>query len=221
LTDTRNFSSLTKTEAAFRALRASIEEGHRRPGDPLRIADLVEEFGISPTPIREALRMLQMEGMVEHAPHHGMTVAVYPVERVEEVYTLRLAIEPMATRLAAERMTDERMLAIRARHQDLVDSVEADGAHSATLNARWHQAIYAAADSGLISDFVSRLWGSVPVEAVWVSVRATESLKEHAAIMEAVEQQQGERAAELMRQHISAGEEELTARIAALDTPAT
>lgn len=209
-------SAMTKAEAAFRLLRASIEDGRRKPGEALRIADLVSELGMSPTPIREALRMLQVEGVVEHQPHRGMTVAAYSVEKVEEVYALRLAIEPLATKLAAERFTPEDLHEIEARHADLIASVAGDGPHSAALNAAWHQAIYRAAGSSLISDFVARLWASVPVQAVWVSARARESLAEHAEINAALKARKSAKAAALMKHHIAAGGEEITARMSAL-----
>jgi DNA-binding GntR family transcriptional regulator len=213
---TSAISSMTKAEAAFRLLRASIEEGVRKPGEPLRIADLVSELGMSPTPIREALRMLQVEGLVEHEPHRGMTVAQYPVEKVEEVYALRLAIEPLATELAAGRLSPEALAEIELCHAALVSSVEAGGPHNAALNADWHQAIYRAAGSSLVSDFVARLWASVPVEAVWVSARASESLAEHAEINSALRAGKGAKAATLMKHHIAAGADEITARMAAL-----
>jgi DNA-binding GntR family transcriptional regulator len=207
---------MTKAEAAFRMLRGSIESGRRKPGEALRIADLVEEFGMSPTPIREALRMLQVEGVVEHEPHRGMTVAAYPIERVEEVYALRLAIEPLATRLAAERLTPDGLEEIKRCHSDLAASVAAGDAHTAALNANWHQAIYRAADSSLISDFVARLWASVPVQAVWMSARAPEALAEHSEITAALESHKGARAAMLMKRHIAIGGSEITARMSAL-----
>jgi DNA-binding GntR family transcriptional regulator len=215
--NTSAISSMTKAEAAFRLLRASIEDGQRKPGEPLRIADLVKEFGMSPTPIREALRMLQVEGLVEHQPHRGMTVAQYPVEKVEEVYALRLAIEPLATRLAADRMAAEAMSEIDQCHADLVAAVQTGSPHNAALNAAWHQAIYRSAGSALVSDFVARLWSSVPVEAVWVSARASESLAEHAEINSALRANKGAKAATLMKHHIAAGADEIAARMAALE----
>ncbi len=163
-------SSMTKTQAAFHRIRAAIEEGRLESGARLRAAALQEELGMSPTPIREALRLLQAQGLVEHRPHHGMVVAEYSAEQTEEVYRLRLVLEPMATSLAAERVGEEQLARIHRRHDTLKDAIESVDA--AELNAAWHRAVYEAAGSRYLEEFIARLWGVLPLEAVWRSDRS-------------------------------------------------
>ena len=110
--------SLTKTEAAFRALRQAIEEGAYHPGEHLRVSRLVQELDISPTPIREALRLLQSEGLVDHHAHRGAAVAEYSPEDAVEVYRLRAMLEPLAAELAAGRATPDEVADIRRLHDD-------------------------------------------------------------------------------------------------------
>ena len=198
--------SMTKTQAAFRQLRVAIEEGRLKPGDRLKATALQDELGMSPTPIREALRLLQAQGLVEHRPHHGMVVAEYPVEQIEEVYRLRLVLEPMATGLAAERATAEQLEEIRRRHDALREAVRAGDARvdAAELNAAWHRAVYEAASSRHLEEFIARLWGVLPLEAIWLDNRSDASIEEHERITAAVEGRDASKAAALVREHIKA-----------------
>lgn len=203
-------SSMTKTQAAFHRIRSSIEGGRLKPGDRLRAGALQEELGMSPTPIREALRLLQAQGLVEHRPHHGMVVAEYPAEQTEEVYRLRLALEPMATGLAAERASVEQLERIRRQHGILEDAVESGGRmDAAELNASWHRAVYEAAGSRYLEEFIARLWSVLPLEAVWQSDRSESSVEEHERITAAIERRDAMQAAALMQRHIE-GTSELT-----------
>src|SRR5438876_12426443 len=115
--------SLTKTEAAYLALREGIEGGSLQPGARLRIDALKEELGMSATPVREALRMLQADGLVTHEPHRGMGVAQFSIEDTREVYRLRALLEPLATELAVGRADERARAEIRAVHARLVESV--------------------------------------------------------------------------------------------------
>lgn len=199
--------SLTKTDAAFLTLRAAIEDGRLRPGERLTLPRLRDELEMSPTPIREAIRMLQAEGLVEHRPHHGVVVATYTASSVEEIYRLRVVLEPMATQLAVERATDEQVAALRALHEELTRAVRGKGRQpdAAALNAEWHGTLYAACESRYLQEFIARLWAAVPMRAVWSTRRGEESIAQHAAIMDAVERRDATQAAELMREHTAFG----------------
>lgn len=198
--------SVTKTEAAFRALRQAIEDGRYHPGEHLRVQRLVEDLQMSPTPIREALRMLQSEGLVVHHAHRGTTVAEYSPEDAAEVYALRLVLEPMAARLAAERVTDEQLVELRRLHTELVGAV-ADSYHSsaAELNVLWHRAVYNASASRHLQEFISRLWQALPGRAIWLTSRATMSLEQHERVTVALERRDPDAAFACMREHIALG----------------
>jgi DNA-binding GntR family transcriptional regulator len=194
---------LTKTEAAYRTLRAAIESGQLAPRERLLIQALQSRFAMSATPIREALRMLQSDGLVDHVPHRGMVVAEFTAESTEEIYRLRAVLEPVATELAVARASDETLEEIKAAHEQLAGIDESHLALSGpSMNAAWHRAIYRAAGSRYLEEFISRLWAALPVEALWVTSRARESLAQHEAIMVAFKARNSGLAAELMRQHI-------------------
>jgi DNA-binding GntR family transcriptional regulator len=197
----------TKTEVAFSVLRGAIESGDLPPGDRLRANQLVEQLNMSPTPIREALRLLQAEGLVEYRAHQGMVVAEYSPESVIEVYRMRALLEPLATELSTERATDAQVAEMRAAHDALHDALEGHeiGPEIANLNAVWHRAVYMPADSRLLIDFINRLWNAVPVSAFWATQRSKASLDQHAAVQEAIEARDAVRAADLMRAHVEDG----------------
>ncbi len=158
---------------------------------------------MSATPIREALRMLQSDGLVVHTPHRGIVVAEFSAESAEEIYRLRAVLEPMATELATIRAGESALTEIRAAHNQFATADESTlAASGASMDAVWHRAIYRAAGSRYLEEFISRLWASLPVEALWVTRTASESLSQHEGITRALETRKSALAAELMRQHI-------------------
>lgn len=197
----------TKTEAAFRTIRARLEDGHFKPGERLTVKMLADELKMSPTPIRESLRLLEAQGLVEHVPHHGVMVTEYSPRRAEKIYEARAALEPRATRFAAQRASDEQLKLIRATHMELEAAVESGSIRVdvASLNAKWHRAVYASADSEYIDKCIDQLWSAFPVEAIWLTRRGLTSITEHQEIMEALERRDALAAEDLMRKHIELG----------------
>lgn len=198
---------MTKTEAAFHTLRTAIEDGRFKPGEPLPLPRLLEELDMSPTPIREALRLLQAQGLVEHVPHRGVVVATYSPEKAEEIYRLRTVLEPLATELSVSRATPDRVARIRDLHEELAHAVRNEESRTdfAELNARWHRTIYEGSESRYLQEFIARLWTAIPVQAIWLTRRAESSCDQHEAITEAIERGAADEAAELMRRHVLHG----------------
>lgn len=209
-------SAVTKAAAAFNALRKAIEEGRLRPGDRLRTADLSRELGMSSTPIREALRLLQAEGLVEYEEHRGLSVRRFSSEEVDEAYRLRVALEPLATRMAVERASDAQLAELRRIHASLrrLAQQRAGGHQAARLNTEWHRLLYAASGSALLVDFINRLWGLLPVEVLWTTDHMTSSVDNHESIMERVLARDADGAAKLMAHHIRGSRERNVGRIA-------
>src|SRR5215471_19897319 len=92
----------TMAEAALEQLREAIILGELTPGTPLRLEDLARNLGMSISPIREAVRQLEALGLAEHVPHHGAKVTGLDVEELRELFSVRLALETLALRRAAE-----------------------------------------------------------------------------------------------------------------------
>ena len=102
LSDVGTVRHRTMAEAALERLREAIILGEITPGTPLRLEDLARSLGMSISPIREAVRQLEALGLAEHVPHHGSKVMGLDVEELRELFSIRLALETMAVRRAAE-----------------------------------------------------------------------------------------------------------------------
>jgi DNA-binding GntR family transcriptional regulator len=203
--------SFTKAEVATEILRRRIRQGEVKPGEPLRIYTLTRELGMSSTPVREALRTLEADGLVDYAPHRGATVAdsVGDDTSMEEVFRMRLQLEPFAVRIATERLTDAEIAKLEQIHGAVTRAANSSHTSRSQIserNSTWHFFLYAGAGMPLLSDMIQRLWDQMPWRSFWtVSQTTSVSIEEHEAIMEAIRARDGERAAELMSTHISHG----------------
>ncbi|HSP74486.1 MAG TPA: GntR family transcriptional regulator, partial [Gaiellaceae bacterium] len=114
-------------DAAADLIRQAIMDGRLRPGQRLTETGLAKDLGISRTPVREALRVLQTEGLVESTPYQGSTVRTYDVEDLDDMYQLRALLEGHAARRAAQRITRDGVEQLRescARMEALREATE-------------------------------------------------------------------------------------------------
>src|SRR5262249_27974583 len=95
----------TKAQIALEEVRERLRAGQLRPGERVRVDDLARELAMSPTPIREAVRLLQADGLLLYRPHHGIVVTELSSSATEEVYCLRLLLEPLATKLGVAELS--------------------------------------------------------------------------------------------------------------------
>jgi DNA-binding GntR family transcriptional regulator len=183
-----------------------IITGQAEPNTPLRQRDLAERFGVSPTPVREALRRLEAEGLVKYDLHRGATVIDGSFAPSEENYWVRAALEPFAARLAAARITPEELAALDEIHGELyatpqdTGSINTDAAYH-DLNRRFHFGIYEAARSPLLLALLRLLWQSFPLGPPTVRSRE-DSLACHRAILDALHNQDADAAELHTRRHI-------------------
>src|SRR6266568_1907115 len=94
-------------ERTYVALRAALLDGEYLPGERIYEAAIAQALGVSRNPVREAVRRLQQDGLLDVRPHYGIYVATIPPEEIEDIYRIRGALEATAAALAAERMSDE------------------------------------------------------------------------------------------------------------------
>lgn len=181
-------------------LREMITQGQFAPGTSLRQRELADRLTVSATPIREALRRLESEGLVTHDAHRGSRVAlVNPVEQ-EENYRILAALEPLATSLAAEKIGNDDLREIRSYERRFALCGE-DSPELEELNRAFHFRIYECARSPLLLSLMRLLWRSFPRgPQIW---RAhVESLEQHASLVAALEARDADRAAEITRRHV-------------------
>lgn len=151
----------TMAEYALEQLREAIILGELPAGTPLRLDDLARRLGMSISPIREAVRQLEALGLAEHVPHHGAKVVGLEIEELRELFSIRLSLETMAVRRAAELFDAEDEQAARSH---LAELDRARGAGDARAAARAHTAfhftLYEAARSGWLLRLIRPAWDS-------------------------------------------------------------
>ena len=148
-------------EAALERLRESIILGELTPGTPLRLEELAQRLGMSISPIREAVRQLEALGLAEHVPHHGAKVMVLDVEELRELFSIRLALEGMAVRRAAELFRGEDDARARA-HLAAYDEARHRGDTRAAMreHTAFHFTVYEAAQSTWLVRLIRPAWDS-------------------------------------------------------------
>ncbi len=205
----------TKTELALQALRERIRSGQLRPGERLRVDELTRELDMSPTPIREALRLLQADRLIDYRAHHGIVVAEISADTTAEVYHLRALLEPLAVELAVPPLTDAHLQKLERLHERHAGApTSKGGAAVSERNRAWHWAIYEASGWPILNDLVRQLWEAFPWRTMWaLPGRRTLSLEQHEAVMEAIRAGDAALAAERMREHVTSGRETLLAHL--------
>src|SRR5260370_10995023 len=124
----------TMAEFAIEQLREAIILGELPPGSPLRLDELARSLGMSISPIREAVRQLEALGLASHVPHQGARVLDFDVDELRDLFRVRLVLETLALRRAAERFT-ERDTEIARRHLEDFDKSRVEGDVRRTMRA--------------------------------------------------------------------------------------
>ena len=197
----------TKGEFVYRTLRDAIVKCELSPGERLVIDDLARRLAVSSIPVREALQLLQSEGLVLMVPHVGATVAPISHESVTEVFTVMEGLESVAARAAAERARPEDLDALQ-EIVALMDRALATDAHEqwAELNTRFHATISRLTAMPMLQEMMERVldrWDRVRrffFAGVLVH-RAQQAQKEHHALLEAMRARDWARLEETIRAH--------------------
>jgi DNA-binding GntR family transcriptional regulator len=198
----------TVVDLAYDAIRERIMAGTLERGARVHQEDVAAELGISRTPVREALRRLAAEGLVEMHANRGARVADADPATMAATYEARLVIEPGAARLAAERRIDPSIAAMRkalADHRRFA----ADQRRSFAANREFHLALVGASGNAALLQFAEHLWVGRIGAAVYERQAETPEqvladADEHAAILDAVAAGDADRAERLTREHIAA-----------------
>jgi len=190
------------SDKAYHAIRSLIVSLELAPGAVIDERHLVERLGIGRTPVREALRRLAQERLVEVYPRRGMFVTGVDVRELARLSEVRAVLEPEAARLAAERATEADREALGALEAEL-DT--AGGERLMDLDERIHRAVYRAAHNDLLEATLEqyyvlalRIW-SIALDR---APELEEAVEAHRTLLEAIQAGDGERAAETMSAHV-------------------
>jgi DNA-binding GntR family transcriptional regulator len=190
----------------FNKLREDILAGKYSQNDELKETSIGLELGVSRTPVREALRQLELEGLVNIIPNKGAYVNGISEKDIHDIYIIRSYLEGLCARWACEYITQEQIDALeevvylsefhikKEHHEQIVE-----------LDNKFHQLIYEASGSKILDHILSDFHHYVQrIRKITLSsdLRAANSNKEHTAILEAIRQRDGEKAEALAHEHI-------------------
>ena len=144
-------ADLSQGRQAFAKLMQAIESGVYQPGDRLREVEIADRLSLSRTPIREALRRLEAENIIEHRPRVGAVIRSLGQAEVVELYEMRLVLERTAAEMAAKHAAEAEVDALGALN-DEISAAGADASKAAAVNQKFHQAIYLAARNRFLLD---------------------------------------------------------------------
>ncbi|MEA1961167.1 MAG: GntR family transcriptional regulator [Bacillota bacterium] len=197
-------------ELVLEAIREAIITEKLQPQERLMEIQLAEELGVSRTPVREALRKLELEGFIVMVPRKGAYVADLSLKDIADVFEIRAALEGLAAGLAAERITDEE---IEEMERSLVEKGEAinqnDLERLVAVDTKFHESIYKASRNDRLSSIISNLREQIQrfrSTSLSYPGRMQMSLQEHRNILESIEARDIQLARQLAQEHIENAE---------------
>src|SRR6056297_2271797 len=194
----------TPQKDAYTLILEAIDIGLYKPGDRLVESDLAERFGVSRTPIREALQRLETQSLLTR-DGRSLIVSSLDHNQMAELYVVRGELEGLAARLAARHATEEEINVLRA----MVDEDRALLGEPAALsraNRRFHKQVHLASHNRFLVqqlDLVHRSMALMATTSLAAEGRGEKALAEHAEIVEAIAARDGDRAAKALKDHLS------------------
>jgi DNA-binding GntR family transcriptional regulator len=192
----------TKAEAVYAEVRRRILSGILEPGARLNQDALAPELGVSVTPVREAVRRLEAEGLVEFEAHKTVIVAQLSRAELRALYDVRLRLDPHAAALATTAASEDVLLEIeRMAHAP----IRGDAIEQLAFNRSFHRVIYAECGNAILIDILDRLWERTDRYRIVLLRRDIDALaagREHIEIAEAMRAREPRRVARLIKAHI-------------------
>lgn len=193
-------------DQVFQKLRKDILSGRYQPGDELVESTVGKELGVSRTPVREAIRQLELEGLVELIPNKGTVVNGISVKDVKDIYSIRSKLEGLCAGWAARYRTEDELE--RLEETVYLSKFHAQKEHYEQvfeLDSRFHEILYEASHSKILAHTLSDFHQYVQKArrlSITSRVRSKNSNEEHEKILEAVRDGDEKRAEDLATQHI-------------------
>lgn len=194
-------------ETLVAPLREMILAGELRPGEKVPEEELCARFGVSRTPIREALKVLAAEGVLQILPHRGAVVAKITEAQIDELFPIMAALERLAGSLAGTRATDRDIARIRKLHEAMMAHYRAgDEAAYLQANRQIHEAIFDFAGNATLAGLYQQILTRINACRFMLRKNAAhwrQATQEHEAMLEALEARDGPRLADLLERHVA------------------
>jgi DNA-binding GntR family transcriptional regulator len=194
------------TKRAYERIRERITTLELPPGSPINEQQLADDLDMGLVPVREALKLLAHENLVVITPRHGLYVADVNAPDLEQLSELRLTLEGLSARLAAQRATDDDIVVLQALRLEQASTPAEDSRRLFDLDHKFHQAIAQAAHNKYLADSLERLFGLS--QRLWYLALPDlgflpSSVEIHLQLVEAIERQDADRAEQIMRKHVA------------------
>ncbi len=190
--------------SAYDQLFQAIEAGELKPDDRLLETDLATRFGVSRTPVREAIRRLEAEGIVTHMPRVGAVVRKLGQQEIVELYEMRIVLETTAARMAAKHASSAEVRTLESLNSEMAEHAS-EAVKVATLNRQFHHCIMQAARNQFLAHSYQALshalilLGKTTLET---DARVAIVVAQHADIIDALKSASADAASEAMRVHM-------------------
>jgi DNA-binding GntR family transcriptional regulator len=202
------------SEKAYHLIKEKIITLELRPSSVIDEQSLMEELDLGRTPIREALLRLAAEGLVDIIPRRGMFVANVSITDLQKIFEVRITLEGLCARLAAQRIAEEQIAQMETILQDLEQVQNGDGEALMVIDERFHALLYQAADNEFLAELLERLYA--PSLRLWHLVldRLSDvrgAIEQHRGVAEALKAGDGAQAEALIQQHVAEFQQEIKA----------
>ena len=197
-------------DVVFENLREAIVEGKLKPGQRLMEVQLADQLGVSRTPVREAIRKLELEGLVVMLPRKGAYVADLSLKDMIDVLEIRASLEGLAASLAAQRISDEDIKKLESIVDEFKDSVsDLDVESLLKKDVEFHECIFKATNNQKLHQIINSLWEQVyRFRFTYVSDydSTVNIIEEHKMILDAIKNRDSELAKKYAMEHIQTAE---------------
>lgn len=199
-------SYLPLRDVVFNTLRDAILRGDMKPGERLMEMHLANKLGVSRTPIREAIRMLEQEGLAIIVPRKGAQVAKMTEKDLQDVLEIRDSLDELAVSMACKRMTEEQLVELKKAMKDFELATKSKDARKiCEADEEFHNVIYKMADNPKLENIVNNLREQMyryRYEYIKGNSTYHQLIKEHSAIIEGFERQDAEYVRSIMHTHL-------------------
>ncbi|WP_413808282.1 GntR family transcriptional regulator [Streptomyces sp. OE57] len=200
---------LSKSDLAYAELRSRILSGSLAAGSRLAQYDLAESLNMSITPLREAIRRLSSEGLLDVDTHRDVRVSAMNSDEARQLFEVRLSLDPTAAELAAARRTGDDIAAMEAAVENLLPVTRQWGEEALTAHRTFHQALYRASHNDILIRLLDDLWDKsdryrrLGLELPPGDEPRTRDLEEHHRLVVLIADGRAAEAGQLMRDHIT------------------
>ncbi|MDP4091890.1 MAG: GntR family transcriptional regulator [Bacillota bacterium] len=200
-------------EVIFNTLRDAIIVGELKPGERLMEVKLAEKMGVSRTPVREAIRKLELEGLVNMIPRKGAHVADLSVKDIVDVLEVRASLDGLSAALSAERIKDEELKELNHVNDQFINAVEKENLQvSIKKDVEFHEIIYRSSRNDKLMQIIFNLREQVQrFRVIYLKeyINQEELIKEHMDIYQSISARNPELSMEFAKKHIKSQQESI------------